>query len=45
MWPDRVSNLGPLALESDVGEGYDHILTDQVGGSGDGGEGGWLEVD
>ena len=36
MWTDRVSNSGPLAFQSDAGEGQDHILTDQVGGSADG---------
>ena len=43
MWPDWVSNLGPLALETGVRV---NILTDQIGGGGyGGGRGGWAEVD
>ena len=34
MWPDWVSNLGPLALETGVRV---NILTDQIGGGGYGG--------
>ena len=36
MWPDWVSNPGPLALETDAGVRV-HILTDQIGGGGYGG--------
>ena len=44
MWPDWVSNPGPLALETDAGLGYIYKLTRLVA-AGMGVGGGWAEVD